>query len=285
MNTSIKKNSPIFIDTHCHINLLVKKGFDISLTEQQLRDAIPIIAKASTAGVKQIINIGTSIIESQNCIRLAQMYKNLFAVVGIHPCDLSTSWRDDIKKIEMLAKEKDKIVGIGETGIDLYRPGYHLQQQLDGFRAQIELALKYDLALVIHTRTAPEETLTVLSEYRHNIKHGVIHCYPYDLSFAKDVIGLNFLLGIGGSVTYPNNKQLQNIVRELPLDSFIFETDAPFLPPQTIRGKQNSPDQIATIAQFVAELTNNSLEIVAQKTTTNAQKLFLLPPICDNIES
>lgn len=274
----MEQNKNYFIDTHCHLNLLVKKDFDIPLTEAQIHDAAPIIKQAENAHVKIIINIGTNIIESMNCIKLAQQYTNLFAVVGIYPTDLTEQWQNDFDEIKKLLKEKkqNKIVGIGEIGVDKYRPGYNLQRQIDGFRQQINLALETDLPIVVHTRTAPEETLTILQEFKNDLLRGIIHCYPYDKQWADEVIKLNFKLGIGGAITYPSNKTLPAIVKELSLDHIVLETDAPFLPPQPIRGQQNSPAQLPLTAQFIAELKHISLTEVAEKTTTNAIKLFRL---------
>jgi len=277
----MKKNNYYLIDTHCHLNLLVKKEFDILINQQQINNAQSIIHEAEKAHVKQIVNVGTNVIESLNCIKLAQAYNNLFAVVGIYPTDLNDQWTDSIQEIKknILEKDRNKIVGIGEIGIDKYRPGYNLQRQLDGFRAQITLALEHDLAIVVHTRAAPEETLSVLQEFKGNIKHGIIHCFPYDLRWAEDAIKLNFHLGIGGTITYPNNKKLPPIIKKLPLKHIVLETDAPFLPPQPIRGQQNSPSQLPIIAQFIADLKNVSLSDVTTITTKNALQIFRLPKI------
>lgn len=275
----MNKNNSYFIDTHCHINILIKKDFDVLLTQQQIQQAHIIISQAEEAKVKQIINVATNFIESKNCINLAQNYKNLFASIGIHPNDLKETWMEDLQKIKQLLdeKEKNKIVAVGEIGIDMYRAGYNLERQQAGFRKQIEIALQYDLPIIVHTRTAPEETLTILTEYTHEKLYGVIHCYPYDEKFAQDVIKLNFKLGIGGTVTYPNSKGLQSIVKNIALEHLILETDAPFLAPQSIRGKPNSPAQIRTIAEFIAQLRQESLSHIADITTKNAQQLFKLP--------
>ena len=276
-----EKNNYNFVDTHCHMNLLIKKDFDTALTTQEIDQAKPIITEAYQAGVKQIINVGTNLIESKNCIALAQQYENLYAIVGIHPTDLQEDWREEFESIKKLIteKEKNKIVAIGEVGIDLYRPGYHLERQCDGFRQQIEYALSCDLPVVIHTRAAPEETLAILQDYKNTSLKGVIHCFPYDQSFADEVIKLNFYLGIGGVVTYPKNISLQKLIQQISLNHIVLETDAPFLPPQTIRGKQNRPSQILTIAQFIADLRKEPLATIAMMTTCNAQKLFKILPI------
>jgi TatD DNase family protein len=267
-----------FIDTHCHMNLLVKKGFDTPLTDQQCADAAPIIQHAHAAHVTHIINVGTSVIESENCIKLSRMYKNIFSVVGIHPCDLTHTWQKDFEHIKRMVREKEthKIVGIGETGIDLYHFPSTLQRQYDGFRAHIELALEHNLALIVHTRQAPEETLAILHEYRTDITRGIIHCFPYDLDYAHAVIAMNFHLGMGGTITYPHKTHLHNVVQHVPLEHIVLETDAPFLPPQVIRGQKNSPDQIPAIAECIAQLKDTPIEVVAQKTTLQAAQIFQL---------
>ena len=139
---------------------------------------------------------------------------------------------------------------------------------------QIELALEHNIALVVHTRDARDETLRSLEEFKGQITKGIIHCFSEDLDFAKTVIDWNFALGIGGTVTYPKNNELRKVVTTVPLESIVLETDAPFLPIQAMRGKQNDPQYIVTIAQYIAELCEQELATVAQKTTTRAQQIF-----------
>ena len=261
------------------MNILAKKEFDVLLTQQEIKEAQAIITQAEDAGIKQIINVATSVIESKNCIILAQNYKNLFAAVGLHPNDLNESWFEDLKKINsfLQEKEKNKIVAIGEIGIDMYRPGYNLEKQKAAFKQQIEMALQLNLPIIVHTRAAPEETLTIIQNYKHEKLRGVIHCYPYDENFAQEIITYNFKLGIGGIITYPNSKKLQNIVKSIALEHLLLETDAPFLAPQSMRGKRNSPAQIRTVAEFIAELRQEPLSYIADVTSQNAQQLLKLP--------
>jgi len=264
------------IDTHCHINLMVKKDFDVALQTQEIKNAQEILQQAANNQVTRIINVGTSLIESHNCVTLAKVYESVYATVGIHPNDCTTTWQDDFKEIQNLVKKKDinKIVGIGETGLDRHYPDYNLQRQRDAFKAQIELSLEHDLGLVVHTRDARDETLRSLEEFKGQITRGIIHCFSEDQDFAAQVIAWNFVLGIGGTITYPKNLYLRDIVGATSLDHIVLETDAPFLPPQIIRGKQNHPMYIKTIAEYIAQLKEISLEDVAQKTTHNACRIF-----------
>lgn len=277
MNTQTQQIiSNYFIDTHCHLNLLVNPEFNVPLREEDLESAQKYINQAQQNNVQIIINIGTGIIDTQNCIALAKRYQNLFVVAGLHPNDLTSNWQKEFAELEKLVKNKteNKIVGIGETGIDLYRTKEKLNLQIDSFKAHIELALAHDLAIIVHTRAAAQETLTVLEEYKNNLSHCIIHCYPYDIDFARTVTEFGCYLGVGGPITYPNNKQLPAVVQAISLEHIVLETDAPYLPPQHMRGQKNTPAQISVIAQEVARIKKISITVVAQQTTANAKKIF-----------
>lgn len=266
----------MLIDTHCHINTMVKSTFDVALTQQEIEHAQIILDQAASNDVKIIINVGTSLIESQNCIELAKKYDSIYATVGIHPTDLTSDWQKELKTIQSWIKNREinKIVGIGETGLDLFHKDVPLSRQQDAFKAQIELALENNLALVVHTRDAGDETLRSLEEFKGQITQGIIHCFSENQSFADQVLAWNFVLGIGGTITYPKNLYLRDIVASISLDDFVLETDAPFLPPQIIRGKQNHPLYIKIIAEYIAQLRNEKLETVAKHTTKNAKRVF-----------
>lgn len=268
----------MLIDTHCHINMMVNPTFDTILTEAEISQAQAIVDEAATRDVTTIINVGTSLPESLNCVALAKRYDAVFAAVGIHPNDCTAKWRDELRDIETLLRNKasNKIVAIGECGLDMHYPDYNLARQKDAFKAQIELALEYGLALIVHTRDAGDETMHALEEYKGQLTRGVIHCFSEGIPFADFTLEMGFVLGVGGAVTYPKNNQLRDVVKHVPLASIILETDAPFLPPQVIRGKQNNPAQIATVAAYVADLLGVSLEQVSNTTTATAQKLFML---------
>ena len=266
----------MLVDTHCHLNMIVKKNFDVPLTNNEINNALSFLNNAKDSGITKIINVGTSVIESKNSIELAKKYPTVWATVGVHPNDLEKNWEKQIEEINNMISEKieNKICAIGETGMDKHYPEYNIECQSNAFRKQIELALENDLAIVVHTRDAKAETLKVLNEYKGAIKRGVIHCFSEDLDFAEQAIDLNFHIGIGGTITYPKNSVLRDVVKDISLDKIVLETDAPFLPPQEIRGKQNTPAQIKTIATYLARLKNCSLEMVATKTTANVEEIF-----------
>lgn len=269
----------MLVDTHCHINMIVKTKFDVLMQNNEVEMAQEILYDAQSFGISRIINVGTSLIESKNCITLAKRFPNIYASIGIHPNDLSEKWKEELNSLKkfLINKQENKIVAIGEIGIDMYRPGFNLQKQQDAFKVQIEMALENDLAIIVHSRNAPEETLKTLEEYSNDISRCVVHCFSEDLGFANQVILWGFYIGIGGTITYPKNNVLREVVQKINLKNVVLETDAPFLPPQIIRGKQNQPKYIKTIAEFIAELRNEDLEKIAQQTTKNAFALFNLP--------
>ena len=268
----------MLIDTHCHIQNIIKKEFDVILAPESRLQAQIIIDQAAEHDVTTIINVGTSLTESLNCVSLAKHFKNVYASVGIHPNDTTDNWQKEIKELALLVadKEKNKIVAIGECGMDFHYPDYNIERQKDSFKAQIELALENDLALVIHTRDAHDETLRVLEEYSKNGLRGTIHCFSEGQTFADLAVAWGFVLGIGGTITYPKNDGLRAVVKQVGLSNIVLETDAPFLPPQVIRGQKNHPLHIATVAHYLATLLNVPFQEVAQTTSSNAIRIFEL---------
>ncbi len=257
---------------------MVKKKFDIPLTPNELEDANAIIKECAQEQVTQFINVGTSLVESQNCIALAKKYPQIWAVVGIHPNDCTPEWLKDFKELAKYVNNarEHRIVGIGECGLDKHYPDTNLKRQIDAFSAQIELALEYDLPIVVHTRDALDETALVLEKYQHEKLSGIIHCFSGDKAFADFSVKLGFVLGIGGPLTYPKNSVLREIFGTLALEHIVLETDAPYLPIQAMRGKPNHPKYIRAIAEYLAELRGISFEQVATVTTNTARSLFKL---------
>ncbi len=274
----------MLIDTHCHINIMIRgyqtKSSYTPLTIDEKVLAQTIIQQADNHDVKIIINVGTDLVESITCIKLAELYRNCYAIVGIHPNDATQDWKNDFNTIATYVKSnKDhKIIGIGECGIDLHYENFNLARQQDAFKAQIELALEHNLALSIHSRDAAEETFAIIDQYyKEDNFRGIMHCYSYDDSYAQEAIKSKLVLGIGGTLTYPKNELLRTIVKNVNLSNIVLETDAPFLPPQIMRGKQNNPANIKIVAEYIAQRCNVSYEHVANTTTTTVQKLFKLP--------
>lgn len=269
----------MFVDTHCHLNImLLHKERNELMHTAELELCRPFVDAAVAAGVTQIINVGTTKIESENSIALAAHFEPVFATVGIHPCDTQHDWKKNIASLIpwLQEKKKHKIVGIGETGLDFYHKPFSVEEQIEAFKAHIELSIEYDLPLVVHIRESADQALKVLEQYKNDIR-GVIHCFTQQKYVAEKVFEWGFYVGIDAPITYPKNQAFRDLVAILPLERIVLETDSPFLPPQHLRGKQNSPATIPTFAAVIAELHNCSLEKVAEVTTKNARALFRLP--------
>lgn len=271
----------MLIDTHCHLNIMIRnyttKKTAKPLSSHEIDECKKIIDAALDQHVSIIINVGTDLVESLTCIDIAHHFQNCFATVGLHPTDTTADWKKTITEFKKLLEKKKelKIIGIGECGIDKYHQPYNLQQQKDAFAAQIELALEHNLPIVVHSRDADQETYESLYAYRNhpNLK-GVIHCFSSNIDYAQKYIDLGFVLGFGGTITYPKNNELRKVATTIPLEKIVLETDAPFLPPQIIRGKQNAPAQIRTIAEYIAMLKNDEYQKIARITTETTKKLF-----------
>lgn len=269
----------MFIDTHCHLNIMAKKEFDTLLLPEQFTIIQQIVDQAKMSGVGAIVNVGTSLPESINSVEIAKKFQHVYAAVALHPCDCTDSWKKDFEEIKKLVirKEENKIVAIGETGLDFYHKPFEKQRQQDAFKAQIELALEFNLPLSFHVREAGDEFLKVLEEYVKEIKNGVIHCFSQKADFAKIVVDWGLFVGIDAPIGYPKNDWLREVVAGIPLDNIVLETDAPFLPPVEYRGKQNSPVYLPLFAKIIADLKGISLEELEKVTTMNAITLFDLP--------
>ncbi len=265
------------IDTHCHLTHMIDKSSIQAFSDSEIQEIRKILHQAALKNVTHIIEVGTTKIDSALAIEIAKHFEHVLPVVGIHPHEAHSDYKADVQFLKnLLATHHEKIVGIGECGLDKHYPGYNLSFQIDLFKSQIELALEYNKALVVHTRDAQDETYAILEPYKYHLKRVTIHCYSNDLHFAQAVTAWGWFIGVGGTVTYPKNNQLREIVKTIGIEHMVLETDAPFLPPQMMRGKKNSPEHISTIAQFVAQLTDRTYQEIATITSQNAKKLFAI---------
>jgi TatD DNase family protein len=266
----------MFFDTHCHLDMMVLKKEDELLGDEHFVALDQIVSTINNTNICGMISVGASVVGTQNSIVLAQRYKNVFATVGIHPCDCGSEWRKDLGQFDFLLKEADrhKIVAIGEAGLDFFHHPFDKDIQKAAFKEHIELALKYNLPLVIHSREASDETMTILQEYINDGLRGVLHCFSHQSYVAEQFISWGFFLGVGGYVTYPKNNELRAMIENIPFNQLLLETDAPFLPPQQFRGKKNSPSYILLFASVIADIKKVSCQTLAQETTANAWRLF-----------
>jgi len=258
--------------------MMVKKEPNERLNDEHFLEVDAIVAEAKKAGVTHIINVGTSLQESCNAVDLALRYKTVSATLGIHPCDITETWQRELTFLEsILLEDRDqKIVAIGETGLDYYHKPYDKVMQEEVFRAHIELAITHDKPLVVHIRDAGDDALAILSEYMPRGARGVVHCFSLDQEAADMLVSNSWLIGIDGPVTYKKNDALRAIAATVPLENILLETDAPFLTPQAFRGKRNTPGYLPLIAEQIALSRGVNVEEVARVTTQNAQRLFNL---------
>jgi TatD DNase family protein len=253
-----------FIDTHTHLYL---EEFDPDRTGS--------IARAKSAGVDifMLPNIDSTSIDP--LLNLADEYpENCFPMIGLHPTSVKDNYHDELKAVESIL-EKRRFYAIGEIGMDLYWDKTFLEQQRDVFRHQLKLAKAFNLPVAIHMRNCFEHVYSIIREEAGSNLRGVFHCFPGNIQQAKQVTGLGFYLGIGGVVTFKNSG-LQQVVKEIPLEYILLETDAPFLAPDPYRGKRNESVYIPLIADKIATLKEIPLQEVAEITTANAKKLFNL---------
>lgn len=264
------------IDTHIHPELIIefqKKKNNILYSHENLID------DASKNSVTKIFCVATEEKNFMEYLNLSKIYKEFFFTLGIHPSEVKNIHIDDTvielkNNITNAKKNACKLVGIGETGIDFFHDGkedFLLQKNL--FEYHILLSIEYDLPLIIHTRQATSETYELLLKYKDKIK-GVIHAFQDDTYWAKKFIDLNFKLGIGGVITYPKNDFIREAIKSVGMEHILLETDAPFLPIQSMRGKVNLPQYTYDIGIYVSELLHIDTEECFNRIYQNTENLF-----------
>ena len=246
------------VDTHCHM----------SLTD----DIDSMIMDAEKNNVSKFIISGCDKKSIRDGLEIIYRYPSIFMTVGFHPDEVDNLTDKDISDLEVLIKTNKKIVGIGEIGLDYYHNDMNKDIQKEYFEKQLELAEKYDLPVVIHSRESIQDVYDILKKHKCR---GVIHCFSGSLEMAKLFIDLGFYLGIGGVLTFKNSK-LKDVISEISLDNIVLETDSPYLSPEPYRGHVNYPKNIKIIASEIHKLKDMSLEEITEKTTSNVNKIYNL---------
>lgn len=252
------------VDSHCHLNY-----------PEFQDDMDGVVARAKDVGVIKILTISTKLSQMSDLLAITEKYPDIYATVGVHPHDVQ---EEGVPTYDALLRltQKEKIVGIGETGLDYYYEHTDRVRQKESFRTHIKVAAETNLPLIIHSREAEEDILMLLRE--ENVADrknpGVIHCFTGTGDFAKAAIDMGFYISISGVVTFKKADVLRDIVLDLPLDRLLVETDAPYLAPVPHRGKPNEPSFVRHTAQVVADLKGLSLAEVGEVTTENFFTLF-----------
>jgi TatD DNase family protein len=257
-------NPSILIDSHAHLEM-----------PEYRKDLEEVIQRAKASGVEYIFTVGTENKDWKRTVEIAQSHPFIYAVLGVHPHH-AKEIDDQTYAVLKGCCQSEKVRAVGEIGLDFYRDLSPREIQLIRFREQIALARELGLPIVVHDREAHQETLEVLKSEKAEALGGIIHCFSGDYEMAKECIDMGFYISVSGSITYKNAEPLREIVKKLPLERLLVETDAPFLTPVPFRGKRNEPGYVRYTAEKLAQIKKVSLEKVAEATTANAFRVFRL---------
>jgi TatD DNase family protein len=265
-------------DTHCHLDF---DNFDNERAE--------VIDRARSAGVVRILNPGINIFTSENALKLAKQYPEVYAAVGVHPNEADSWDEETVDRLRILAAQP-KVVAIGEIGLDYYRDRTPPEKQIKIFKSQLGLAAELGLPGIIHTRNsssddqkATSDAIKILTIWIKKLNDsnselaacpGVLHSFSGDLISSQNAIKLNLCLGITGPVTFKNSDELHRVVGSVPLENLLIETDAPFLTPHPFRGKRNEPAFVKYVAEKIAEIQELSYDVVVETSQINSERIF-----------
>ncbi|MGB9630194.1 MAG: TatD family hydrolase [Thermodesulfobacteriota bacterium] len=254
----------MWIDSHAHLEMPEFK-----------KDLKEVLQRAKATGVEYIFTVGTGEKDWQATLEIAESYSMVYALLGVHPHHAKEIDEQTYLILKHLC-QNGKVKALGEIGLDFFRNLSPREIQLKRFREQIELAKELNLPIVIHDREAHQETLEILKSEKAHECGGIIHCFSGDYEMAKTCIDMGFYISIPGSITFKNAERVREVVKRLPLNSLLIETDAPFLTPEPFRGKRNEPSYVTYTAHRIAEIKKVPLEKVAESTVENTLKVYRL---------
>lgn len=252
----------MLIDTHAHLQ-----------DDDLKKDLTKVLERAAAAGLEKIICVGYDLQSSQEALNIARKYRQVYAVVGIHPHDAESLDDSALEKLHTLAKDP-RVLAIGEIGLDFYRDLSPRDIQRKAFRQQIKLAQELGKPIVIHDRDAHQEVLDIIKAEKAGRNQGIMHCYSGELPMAMDLIKAGFYLSFAGPLTFKNARKSQEVAAKIPMDKILIETDCPYLAPEPWRGKRNEPAHVQYVAAKLAELRNKGPEEIAYLTNLNAKKVY-----------
>lgn len=255
----------MLVDSHCHLDMLDYEALKSDLPK--------VVQHAKEQGIESILTIGVDLINAAKVISIAEQFDHIYASVGLHPSEeahVEPVFEDYIK-----LAQHEKVVAIGETGLDYYYNSEGLENQRERFRTQIKVAHKLKKPIIVHTRQAHADTIAIMREENAAAVGGVMHCFTESYEMAKQALDLGFYISFSGIVTFKNGQNVRDVLSKVPLDRVLVETDAPYLTPVPLRGKPNQPANVLHVAQFIADYLEQPLEHIAKITTMNFQELFL----------
>lgn len=253
----------MLVDSHCHLD-----GLDYETKHTDLND---VLNKAKAQGVEYLLSVGVTLDKYPAMAALIKPFAQIFCSVGVHPL-----YQDKVVDADLLLSyaQDEKVVAIGEIGLDFFYSPDNKKEQIVSFRTQIQIAKKVNKPLIVHTRDARQETLDILKEEGAAQVGGVLHCFTESLQMAQEAMEMGFYISVSGIATFKSAKDLQAVIKEIPLDRLLVETDSPYLAPVPHRGEQNQPAYTRNVAEFVANLKGISIEELESVTTENFFKLF-----------
>lgn len=252
----------MIIDTHAHYD---DKAFD--------EDRESLLEGMQAAGIKHIVNIGSSMDACRRTVELMKQYDFVYGALGVHPCDSEHLTEADMEWLKQQSS-LEKCVAIGEIGLDYYWDEPDREIQRKWFVRQLQLAKEVQLPVCIHSRDAAQETVDIMKAEHAEEIGGVVHCYSYSKELAKTFLDMGYYFGIGGVVTFNNGRKLKEVVDYVPMDKIVLETDCPYLAPVPFRGKRNDSTKLSYVAEMIAQIKGISVEEVEEITSTNAYKLY-----------
>lgn len=252
----------MLVDSHCHLDMLCP--------DQEA--LLPVLEEADKQGIQHLLCVSVSLERFKPMLELIEPHHQVSASVGVHP-DGTDVHEPEVDELVELGQQ-EKVVAIGETGLDYFRVEGDVEWQRERFRRHIRAARELDKPLIVHTRAAREDTLKILSEERAADAGGVLHCFTEDWEMAQAAMDMNFYISFSGIVTFKNALTLKEVARNMPAERILVETDSPYLAPVPKRGKSNQPAYVRYVAEYIAELREQSLESVASVTTHNFYELF-----------
>ena len=250
------------IDSHCHLD-----------HEPLLSDLTNVIQRSKDVGIEKLLTISTSFESFSRIKDIIKIDEMIYGTIGIHPHESS---KDKITSGEIIKnlKENEKIIGIGETGLDFYYNNSEKEKQISSFKEHIKASIETNRPLIVHSRDAEKETFDILNEYKNEKLKILMHCFTGSKEFSEELLTLNSYFSASGIITFKNSLDLQNTFKSIPMDNILIETDSPFLAPVPKRGKKNEPSFIDFTAAKLAEIKNLSKEDLVKITTDNFTKLF-----------
>ncbi|MGR5261498.1 TatD family hydrolase [Vibrio astriarenae] len=254
----------MFIDSHCHLDKLNYDDLHLDVGD--------VIAKAEQANVTEFLSVGVTMASFPKMLALIEPFSQVHVSCGVHPLDVESDF--NLEQFKQYA-QNDRVVAIGETGLDYHYKPETAELQKARFIEQVKVAVELNKPLIIHTRQAREDTLAILREYGADKCGGVIHCFTEELDFAQQAMALGFCISISGIVTFRQATELKEVVKAVPLERLLIETDSPYLAPVPHRGKENQPAYVVEVAAYIAQLKGVSLSEIGEITSNNFRNLFL----------